>query len=92
MSKMKIENCSDITYQVVNCMLSIGEVPDGDDSPGTPVVALRSGDDISLSHGTALSASAYNLYRGTFTSLRTGVYDHNNRVNADVCGGDDRSR
>ncbi len=67
----------------------VGEVPDGDDAPGTPLEASKTGNDVVISHDAAAGATHYNLFRGTIASLKLAAYDHNFRANtADACDGD----
>ncbi len=62
-----------------------GEVPDGDDIPGTYVTASKSGNDLVLEWGAALNSSGYLIYRGTVVSLASGAYDHTSELTA--CSG-----
>ncbi len=67
-------------------LLSVGEVPSGE---GVGAGVLKNGNDVIISHSAADHATHYNLYRGTIASLQTGTYDHNSRVNSELCSGDD---
>ncbi len=80
--------CSKLYSGLVTCnSSSAGEVPENDDIPGSPVSAIKSGNDLIFSHSSAENASAYNMYRGTIASLQTGLYNHDSLVTPESCPG-----